>query len=295
MATLESRLGPASADLYRPRLARVLEVREEVPASAQTRLITTLILERAGLDYRPGQFVEVGVFGAGEIPICISSPPGLADQLAITVRAVGVVSDLLTRARPGDVLSLRGPCGNGFDLDECAGRDVLFVAGGMGLPALRGLLGEMLLARERYGRVVVLHGARTPRDLLYPWQYASWHQHGVEVLLSVDRGDGRWELGDEPPRMVGFLTTWFPRLMLDPARAIAFLCGPPVMIKVACTELTRRLELPAERCVATLERHMKCGVGKCGHCVVADRYVCVDGPVFRYDELLALDRIEPPW
>ncbi len=295
MATLEKIPLPTSGDLYRPRLARVLERREEVAASGQTRLVATLLLERGDLDFRPGQFVEVGVFGAGEIPICISSPPGTDDGLAITVRAVGVVSDLLTRARPGDVLSLRGPCGNGFDLDECVGRDVLFVAGGMGLPALRGLLGELLLHRERYGRIVVLHGARTPRDLLYAWQYSAWHQHGVELLLSVDRGDGRWELGDEPPRMVGFLTTWFPRLLLDPERAIAFLCGPPVMIKVACRELTRKLGLAPERCVATLERHMKCGIGKCGHCVVVDRYVCVDGPVFRYDELTALERIEAPW
>jgi NAD(P)H-flavin reductase len=273
----------------------VLEVREEVPASPQTKLITTLSLGRDGLDYRPGQFLEVGVFGAGEIPICISSAPGVTDTLSITVRAVGVVSGLLARARPGDVLSLRGPCGNGFDVEECAGRDVVFVAGGMGLPALRGLLEELLLRRQRYGRIVVLHGARTPQDLLYPWQYAAWQQQNVEVLLAVDCGDGRWELEDEPPRLVGFLTTWFPRLTLDPKRTIVFLCGPPVMIKVACGELTRKLGLPPERCIATLERHMKCGIGKCGHCVVVDRYVCMDGPVFRYDELVALDRIEPPW
>ena len=295
MATLERTPPPTPQDLYRPRLVRVLGVREEIPERGPTKLVATLNLERQGLDFRPGQFLEVGVFAGGEVPISVSSPPGLEGALCITVRAAGVVSGMLARARVGDVLSVRGPCGNSFPLEEHEGRDVLFVAGGIGLAPLRGLLWEMALRRERYGRIVVLHGARTPLDLLYTWQYASWKQQGVELWLSVDRSDGEWEKGNDPPRTVGFLNTLFPRLSLDPARAVAFLCGPPIMIKVACAELVQRIGFAPGRLIATLERHMKCGVGKCGHCVVVDRYVCVDGPVFRYDELLALDRIEPPW
>lgn len=286
---------PDSEALWMPRLARVLELRPEIAARGTTKAVVTLALERGGLQYRPGQFVQAGVFGAGEVPISISSPPGLDDTLCLTVRAAGSVSTLLTRRRVGDVVGVRGPCGNGFDVERCAGQDLLFVAGGIGLAPLRGLLWELLLHRERYGRIVVLHGARTPRDLLYPWQWPAWKQQRVEMMLSVDAGDGEWEQHDDPPRIIGFLTALFPRLALDPQRTLAFLCGPPVMIRVACGELERTLHLPRERMIATLERHMKCGVGKCGHCMVVDRFVCMDGPVFRYDELLAMNRIEPPW
>ena len=286
---------PEGTDLYRPRLARVLGVREEIAARGATRAVVTLLLERGGLQWRPGQFLEVGVPGSGEIPISISSPPGLADTLAITVRAAGMTSSIVTRMRPGSVLGLRGPCGNSFPVERCEGQDVLFVAGGIGLAPLRGLLWELLLHRERYGRIVVLHGARTPHDLLYPWQWPEWRAAGVEMLLSVDVGDKAWQANEDPPRVVGFLPSLFPRVDLDPARTLAFLCGPPVMIHIACGQLADTHRYPRERLVATLERHMKCGVGKCGHCVVVDRYVCMDGPVFRYDELLAMNRIEPPW
>jgi NAD(P)H-flavin reductase len=288
-----ARGGPGG--IYRPRLARVLAAREEIAARGSSRAVVTLSLERDGLAYRPGQFLQVGCFGAGEIPISISSPPGLDGALYTTIRAAGLTSTLLTRARPGDVLGVRGPCGNGFPLEACEGRDVLFVAGGIGLAPLRGLLWELLLRRERFGRIVLLHGARQPHDLLYPWQWPQWRALGVEIMLSVDVGDRVWALEPDPPRVIGFLPSLFPRLTLDPARSIAFLCGPPIMIHIACEQLAGRFGFAPDRLVATLERHMKCGVGKCGHCVVVDRYVCVDGPVVRYDELLAMNRIEPPW
>jgi NAD(P)H-flavin reductase len=292
---VEPHPGKQPAGLYEPRLARVLETREEIAARGASKPVVTLVLERGDLDFRPGQFLEAGVFGAGEVPISISSPPGIPGSLCLTVRAAGVVSTLLTRMKPGGVVGLRGPAGNGFAVEDYAGQDLLFVAGGIGLAPLRGLLWEVLLHRERFGRVVCLHGARSPHDLLYPWQWGDWTRLGVEMQLAVDAGDGEWEKHDDPPRVVGFLTTLFPRLRMDPARTLAFLCGPPVMIRVACAELGRSMKLPQNRMIATLERHMKCGVGKCGHCVVVDRYVCMDGPVFRYDELMAMDRIEPPW
>jgi NAD(P)H-flavin reductase len=282
-------------DVYRPRLARVQSVRVEIPARGASRQVVTLALERGRLDYRPGQFLQVGVFGAGEVPISISSAPGLPDALYTTVRAAGLTSTLLTRMQPGDVVGVRGPCGNGFPLQACVGRDVLFVAGGIGLAPLRGLLWELLLHRERYGRIVLLHGARQPHDLLYPWQWPEWQALGVEIRLSADVGDRTWQMENDPPRVVGFLPTLFPGLTLDPERTIAFLCGPPIMIEIACRQLATQFHYAPERLVATLERHMKCGVGKCGHCVVVDRYVCVDGPVFTYDELCAMNRIEPPW
>ncbi|MFI5371895.1 MAG: FAD/NAD(P)-binding protein, partial [Candidatus Eisenbacteria bacterium] len=273
----------------------VRAVREEIAARGASRPVVTLSLERDELDYRPGQFLELGVFGVGEVPISISSPPSLANELATTIRAAGLTSTLLTRMQPGDVVGLRGPCGNGFPLEHCAGRDLLFVAGGIGLAPLRGLLWELLLDRTRYGRIVLLHGARTPHDLLYPWQWPEWKRLGVEIMLSVDVGDREWQKEDDPPRMVGFLPGLFPRLDLDPAGTLVFLCGPPVMIHIACGELVGKHGYKPHHLIATLERHMKCGIGKCGHCVVVDRYVCMDGPVFRYDELRAMNAIEPPW
>lgn len=292
---LEPRAPRGAGDLYRPRLARVLEAREEIAARGATKPVVTLRLERGDLAWRPGQFFEAGVFGAGEIPISISSPSGLAGELMLTVRAAGLTSTLLTRMRPGDVVGLRGPFGNGFPLERCEGQDLLFVAGGIGLAPLRGLLWEVLLRRERYGRVVLLHGARTPHDLMYPWQWPEWKRLGVEMMLSVDVGDHAWQAEEDPPRVVGFLPSLFPRLDLEPARTLAFLCGPPIMIHIACGKLAESHRYPANRLIATLERHMKCGVGKCGHCVVVDRYVCVDGPVFDYAELQAMNLIEPPW
>uniref|UniRef100_A0A832I2Z8 FAD-binding FR-type domain-containing protein n=1 Tax=Eiseniibacteriota bacterium TaxID=2212470 RepID=A0A832I2Z8_UNCEI len=285
----------AAADPWRPRVVRVLGAREEIAARGATRAVVTLQLERDGLAWRPGQFFEAGVWGAGEIPISISSPSGLDAPVHLTVRAAGTVSSLLARRAPGEAVSLRGPMGNGFPLEAWEGQDLLFVAGGIGLAPLRGLLWEVLLRRERYGRIVLLHGARSPHDLLYPWQWDDWRARGVEMRLAVDRGDGEWERHADPPRIVGFLTTLFPLVDLDPARSVAILCGPPIMIKVSCEELARRRGWPEARLVATLERHMKCGIGKCGHCLVVDRWVCMDGPVFRYDELRAMDRIEPPW
>jgi NAD(P)H-flavin reductase len=285
----------AARDLWLPRPVKVLAVREEIAPDAATKRVVTLSLERGDLDYLPGQFLQVTVFGAGEIPISISSAHGLSGALYLTVRAAGTVSQMLTELRPGAVVGVRGPCGNHFALEEHRGRDLVFVAGGIGLAPLRGVLWQVLLERERYGRVVVLHGARHPRELLYPWQYGDWRARGVELHLSVDRGDGAWELETEPPRRVGLITTLFEQARIVPDRSSVFLCGPPIMIENGARDLVRRIGVHATHVIGTLERHMKCGVGKCGHCIVVDRYVCVDGPVFRYDELLALSRVEPPW
>jgi NAD(P)H-flavin reductase len=284
-----------TAALYQPRLVRVLDVREEIAPDAQTKRVVTLSLERGALDYAPGQFLQIGMLPGGEVPISISSAHGVPGALLLTVRASGALSQRLTELQPGSVVGIRGPCGTGFDIDAHRGRDILFVAGGIGLAPLRGLLWQMLLERDAFGRIIVLHGARNPRELLYPWQYEQWQRQGVELLLSVDRGDGSWELDAPPPRSVGIITTLFDQIQLNAPRTSAFLCGPPIMIEVGCKQLTERFRVARDRCITTLERHMKCGVGKCGHCVVVDRYVCVDGPVFRYDELLALERIEPPW
>ncbi|MCS7224420.1 MAG: FAD/NAD(P)-binding protein [Armatimonadetes bacterium] len=281
--------------LYTPTLLRVTAIEDEIPAEAVTGPIKNFVLERNGIDFRPGQFAQVTVFGAGEVPISLSSPPSLSDRIILTVRAAGFVTGALHQIRPGDVIGFRGPCGNGFPIEPCIGQDILFVAGGIGLAPLRGLLWELLFRRQDFGRILLLYGARTPRDLLYQYQIPEWQEKGVEVFQSVDVGDGVWEKRTETPRKVGVVTTLFQEIKIDPQRTVAFVCGPPVMIRFALLGLTRDLHIAPERCFATLERHMKCGVGKCGHCIVADKYVCMDGPVFSLAELEKMAVIEEPW
>jgi sulfhydrogenase subunit gamma (sulfur reductase) len=288
---------PAASDLYVPRPVRVLEVREEIAPdpAAGTRRMVTLSLERGDLDYLPGQFLQVTAFGGGEVPISISSPGGMPGALYLTIRDNGVVSGMLVAAKAGDVVGVRGPFGNHFDLDAHRGRDLFFVGGGCGLAPLRGLYWEALLRRSDFGRIVLLHGSRCPGEMLYGWQWPDYERQGVEIHLSADRADDCWAREEHPPRCVGLITKLFDQAHIVPERASAFLCGPPIMIENGGRELVERIGIAPDRVLGTLERHMKCGVGKCGHCVVVDRYVCIDGPVFSYEELAALGRIEPAW
>ena len=297
MAAAAVRPSHGASDLYAPRPVRVLAVREEVapnPATG-TKRVVTLSLERGDLDYLPGQFLQVTAFGGGEVPISISSAGGVAGALCLTIRDNGVASGMLTAAKSGDAIGVRGPFGNSFDLAAEKGRDLLFVAGGIGLAPLRGVLWQALLNRGDFGRIVLLHGSRCPGELLYASQWPEWEKQGVEILLSVDRGDGCWEREEHPPRCVGLITKLFEGARIDAAKTTAYLCGPPIMIEKGGLELVQRFGMVSGKVLTTCERHMKCGVGKCGHCIVVDRYVCVDGPVFSYEELTALGRIEPAW
>lgn len=286
-----------ASDLYAPRPVRILRVREEVAANVATgtKRVVTLDLDRGDLDYLPGQFLQVTAFGAGEVPISISSPGGLPGALSLTIRDNGVISGMLVASKAGDTIGVRGPFGNHFDLDAHRGRDLLFVGGGIGLAPLRGVYWQALLRRGDFGRIVLLHGSRCPGELLYSWQWTDYERQGVEILVSADRADDCWAHEEHPKRCVGLITKLFDEARIAPGRTSAFLCGPPIMIENGGRELVQRIGLAPERVLTTCERHMKCGVGKCGHCVVVDRYVCIDGPVFSYEELAALGAIEPAW
>lgn len=279
----------ATFELFRPKLMKVLDVKPEIP------LVNLFVLERNGFAFQPGQFVEVSVFGVGEVPISISSPPSLSDKLILTIRKSGTVTSAIHQVQPGDFLGIRGPFGRPFPMKEFEGLDILFVGGGIGLAPLRSLLEEMLTHRGKFNRIILLYGARTPKDLMYTYNFESWERKGVELHLSADVGDGVWEKETHPPRRVGVVTTLFDDIEINTERTVAFVCGPPIMIKFALLDLERKMGLPPERCIVTLERHMKCGVGKCGHCMVGDKYVCVDGPVFSYAELKRIQAIEEPW
>jgi len=269
--------------LFLPTVVPIKEIRQEIPLVATYRLP-----KPEGFSHKPGQFLEVSLFGKGEVPISISSPPSYEDIL-LTIRNTGYVTSAIHTLKEGEIVGIRGPLGNSFPYEEYKGYDVLFVGGGIGLAPLRSLLWEMLYHREDFGRILLLYGARTPADLLYPWQYEEYERKGVEVLLTVDRGDEKWT-GN-----VGVVTTLFDKIKIEPERTVAYVCGPGIMIRFALRDLVEKLGIPANNCIATLERHMKCGVGKCGHCVIAEKYVCIDGPVFRYPEIRMLERYDDPW
>ena len=228
--------------------------------------------------FRPGQFMMLYARGVGEVAISISGDPSTEDgTITHTIRAVGAVSRALHDAPVGAVLGVRGPFGAGWDLDSAAGHDLVIVAGGVGLAPLRPVVLAALAGRSRYRRIVLISGARTPKDFLYHGEQNGWAWHeDMEVYRTVDVPGPGWA-GE-----VGFVTEPLARLAIDPERTAAFLCGPEPMMRFSAQTLQRKGILSQEIRVS-LERNMQCGVGVCGHCQLGPLLVCRDGPVVTYD------------
>jgi NAD(P)H-flavin reductase len=266
-----------------PRLARVRRRRREL---AETWTLDIEAPDGAGC--APGQFNMLTVFGVGEVPISMSGDPAAAGPLVHTIRAVGPVSAALAALEPGDALGLRGPFGVGWPMDDTAGRDVVVVAGGLGLAPLRPALYRLLAERERYGNIVLLCGARSPADILFRRELESWRRRlDVDIEVTVDHATADWR------GHVGVVTTLIPRATFDPLHAIALVCGPEIMMRYAVAAL-RDAGVADEAIFLSMERNMKCAIGFCGHCQLGTVFVCRDGPVFRYDRvrsLLALKEI----
>ncbi|HEX5200581.1 MAG TPA: FAD/NAD(P)-binding protein [Actinoplanes sp.] len=232
--------------------------------------------------FRPGQFAMLTAYGIGEVPISLSGG-GDSGRLVHTLRSVGAVTAALHACEPGRVVGVRGPFGSEWDVGAARGRDVVVVAGGIGLAPLRPVVEALMARRADFGRVSVLVGARTPADLLYPEDLRRWARR-AQVAVIVDRPAEGWT-GD-----VGLVTTLIPRADLDPAGAVAFVCGPEVMMRFVAEALTRR-GLTGHEIRVSLERDMRCGAGWCGHCQLGPVLVCRDGPVFRYDSVEPLLRV----
>ena len=252
----------------------------------ETRDTWTLELEPVDgvpLDFAPGQFTMVYVFGVGEVPISICGEQD--GRLVHTVRAVGAVSEAICTSRPGSVLGIRGPFGRGWPVEEAEGADVVVVAGGIGLPPLRPVLYECMRRRPAYGEVVLLYGSRTPGDLVYRRQVERWRgRFDLEVDVTVDRGENGWrgKVGVVPKLVAG--------ARFDPGAAVAMVCGPEIMMRFAAEALLQR-GVPPDRVYVSMERHMQCGVGHCGHCQLGPTLICRDGPVYRWDEIEPLTRV----
>jgi NAD(P)H-flavin reductase len=259
---------------------RVEQVRKET-ADTFTLALAPMV-DTPPLAFAPGQFNMLYVFGIGEVPISISGNPGEPSPLRHTTRAVGTVTRGMQKLKPGDVLGVRGPYGSGWPVAEAVGRDVVLVAGGLGLAPLRPVLYHLLARRKDFGKVVVLYGTRTPQDLLFRPELRSWGARpDLHIHATVDRAVGEWR-GN-----VGVVTTLIPHAPFDPSNSVAMVCGPEVMMRFTALELQRR-GVPPERIYVSLERNMKCAIGFCGHCQYGPAFVCKDGPVFRYDRVKPL-------
>ncbi len=234
--------------------------------------------------FAPGQFAMLYAFGVGEAPISVSGEPGLGGPLVYTVRAVGAVTEAICALALGAEVGVRGPFGTTWPIDRAEGRDVLVMAGGIGLAPLRPVIHHLLANRERFGRVAIAYGGRSAAELLYTHELESWRGRlDIDLEVTVDSAVGGWR------GRVGVVTTLIPRVELD-GGATAFLCGPEVMMRFSVDAL-RDAGLPGQSIHLSMERSMKCAVGHCGHCQLRERFICKDGPVFTSDEMEPLMRV----
>lgn len=229
--------------------------------------------------FAAGQFNMVYLFGVGEVAISIVSDPDEPEFLDHTIRVVGRVTKSIARLQPGDDLGIRGPFGRGWPLDDAQGKDVVIVTGGLGCAPVVGAIEYIFRRRSRYGAMKILHGVKTPHDLLYRERFDAWRRHpDTEVLLASDQPDKTWRYH------VGVVTELFEQVAIDPTRAMVLMCGPEIMMRLGVPILIQR-GIPATAIYVSLERHMECGIGLCGHCQLGPYFLCKDGPVIRYDRV----------
>jgi len=266
-------------NIYLPLKAEIKDIKEE---TADTKTFTLSFKDKKvqeEFNYKPGQFIELSIFGAGEAPFGMATSPTRKGYFIITVRAVGKLTRALHNLKVGDEVGIRGPFGKGFPYEEVKGKDILFVGGGIGLPPLRSLIHYMFDNRQDYGNITILYGARTPKDLVYKYELEEWEKReDIKFLVTVDVGDETWK------KDIGVVPILFKKVQFDVPNTVAFVCGPPIMIKFVIQDLLK-MGFKEENIISTLERYMKCGVGKCGHCAIGHKYVCIDGPVFNYKQI----------
>lgn len=271
-------------NLYEPYLATVEHIEDETPDTRTLRLRFKDPALAESFAFKAGQFGEYSVFGAGECTFCIASSPTRRGYIECSFKAVGKVTSALREVNVGGTVGFRGPYGNSFPVEEWAGRNVVFIAGGIGLAPVRSVIWNVLDLRDRFGDVTIVHGARSVNDLVYKRELAEWRvRPSVKVVATVDPGGETPEWRGE----IGFVPAIVEKVAPSAENAVAVVCGPPIMIKFTLPAL-EKLGFPPERIFTTLENRMKCGLGKCGRCNIGPVYVCKDGPVFTAAQLAAL-------
>lgn len=266
-------------DPFVPHLAEIVEVHRETRGVYTYRLRFREEEMRRSYRFLPGQFNMVYVFGVGEVAISIVSDPDDPDLLDHTIRIVGNVTGALERLKEGDTIGLRGPYGSAWPLKEAEGKEVIVVTGGLGCAPVVSVINYIALRRERYGRLKILHGVKTPKDLLYRERFRSWQRHpNTEVYLTVDHPDKAWKYN------VGVVTNLFDQVEIDSQNSMVMMCGPEIMMRATARNLLAR-GMAADRTYVSLERNMKCAIAFCGHCQLGPTFVCREGPVYRYDRI----------
>lgn len=263
-----------AAEPMLPRPYRVVASQQE---TADTWTIDFQACDGKRLEFAPGQFTMVYVFGVGEVPLSIAGGATSDNRITHTVRAVGAVTEAICTLQPGAEVGIRGPYGIGWPLPADSELDYVVVAGGIGLAPLRPVVHHLLAHRQDYRAVSLLYGARSPADILYSAELHEWRSRfDIDVEVTVDRGAEGW-FGD-----VGLVTNLLSRVSYDPDGVIAAVCGPEIMMKVVAREMVRT-GVPADRVYLSMERNMKCATGFCGHCQYGPDFICRDGPVFSYE------------
>jgi len=267
---------------YKPYLARIIEIFRE------TNTIKTFkfkFLDKNLKDsfmFTPGQFIQVSVFGTGEIPLTICSSPFYTKFFQISVRRVGNVTNALFDLKKGDIIGIRGPYGNGYPINQLMYKDIVLVAGGIGFPPIKSLIEYILHRRDNFGHLWLLYGARNPEDIVFKKELIKWKKEkDFNILITVDKAIPGWK-GN-----VGVVTNLFDKVKIHNKNTVGITCGPPIMMKFVTQEF-KTLGFKDDQIYLSMERLMHCGIGKCGHCNIGKKYVCKDGPVFRYDELKEL-------
>lgn len=264
---------------YLPYPAIVESIQKESFDTKTFKLVFEDKSLRASFDYKPGQFMQLSLLGVGEAPISITSCPADTGFLEFTIRAAGKLTRAIHQLKPADKIYIRGPYGNEFPFAEFSGKNLYFIAGGIGLPPLRSVIRAVFDRRGDFGKIKILYGAKTPDELCFKEELKAWKQiDNTEILLTVDYSDESWQ-GN-----VGVVTTLWDKTNIDSSNGIAYVCGPPIMLKFVLEKLLTS-GFKDEDIYITLERYMKCGIGKCGHCNIGEKFVCIDGPVFTYSQL----------
>lgn len=257
--------------------ARIIAKTEETEGIYTYRLRFEEPEVAEGFAFAGGQFNMLYIFGIGEVPISVVSDPEDSHILDHTIRVVGRVTEVIGRMGVGDVIGVRGPFGKGWPLAEAVGKDVLVVTGGLGCAPVVGAIEYMFRRRDQYGRIHIMHGVKTPNDLLYRERFEAWRKNpDTEVLLASDQPEKEWHYH------TGVVTELFDQVDMQPDNSIAMMCGPEIMMKLAARHLIRR-GLPEDALYLSMERNMQCGIGLCGHCQIGPYFACKDGPVMRYD------------
>jgi sulfhydrogenase subunit gamma (sulfur reductase) len=268
-------------ELYRPFMCSVEFVR---PLTHTEKLFRLIRQDGRPFGHRPGQFVQVSITGIGEAPISVSSSPTRGDYLELGVRKAGTLTGAMHELKAGDIIGLRGPFGTFFDTEAMKGKDLLLISGGCGLAPMRALIQYVQDCRDDFGKVTVLYGAKSPDDILYKDELIEWqNSDNLACQYTVDNvPQGTcWDAN------VGLITELIPPLQIDVLKTIAVVVGPPVMYKFVISELNTK-GVKDENIIVSLERYMKCGVGKCGHCTIDHLYCCIDGPVFSLNQVAGL-------